>query len=61
MRSMKEAGLKEAQALRRRVGRLRAMERIGEDDHEYIDTRLKAIEARIVQMRETDEYGQEVH
>lgn len=35
------------------------MDRIGQADFEYIDTRLNEVEARIVSMQEFDEYGKE--
>lgn len=60
MNSMKVTGLVQVKALLQRVGRLHAMRRIGEDDHDYISKRLKEVEARIVSMRETDEFGKEV-
>lgn len=59
MRPLKDAGLAEVQALRRRARRQLAMERIGKADFEYIDTRLDEVEARIVSMQEFDEYGKE--
>lgn len=49
---LKTAGLRELTALRRRVARQAAMERIGWDDAKYINTRLDEIEARIIAMRE---------
>lgn len=60
MRPMKEAGIKDVQAVRRRVTRQRAMGRVGQADFEYIDKRLREVEARIASMSETDEYGKEV-
>lgn len=59
-RPLKDAGLREAAALRRRTGRQLALGRILPQDAEYIDTRLKEVEARIVSMHEEDEYGKEV-
>lgn len=60
MRPMKDAGVIEVQALRRRARRLYAMERIDKPDYEYIDKRCDQIEAKIVSMSERDEYGKEV-
>jgi hypothetical protein len=37
------------------------MDRIQRPDFEFIDRRLDEVEARIVSMTETDEYGKEVH
>jgi hypothetical protein len=59
MRPLKDAGLAEVQALRRRTRRQHAMNRIGRADFEYIDSRLDEVEARIVSMQEFDEYGKE--
>lgn len=59
MRPLKDAGLAEVQALRRRARRQHAMERIGQADFEYIDVRLNEVESRIVSMQEFDEYGKE--
>lgn len=59
MRPLKDAGLAEVQALRRRTRRQLAMGRIGKADFEYIDTRLDEVEAKIVSMQEFDEYGKE--
>lgn len=61
MRPMKEAGLKEVSAARRRARKLWSMDRVQRPDFEYIDKRLDEVEARIVSMTETDEYGKEVH
>lgn len=60
MRPMKEAGLKEVQSARGRVRKLWGMGRIGRPDFEYIDRRLDEVEARVVSMHETDEFGREV-
>lgn len=59
MRPLKDAGLAEVQALRRRTRRQLAMSRIGKADFEYIDRRLDEVEAKIVSMQEFDEYGKE--
>ena len=61
MRPMKDAGLKEVRSARSRVRKLWGMERVSRPDFEYIDRRLDEVEARIVSMVETDEYGKEVH
>lgn len=61
MRPMKDVGLREAQQLRKRTRRLWSLGRIGRPDFEYIDKRLDEVEARIVSMSETDEFGKEVH
>jgi hypothetical protein len=58
---MKDAGLKDARAVRSRARKLWGMERISRPDFEYIDKRMDEVEARIVSMTETDEYGKEVH
>lgn len=52
VRAMKTRGLMDVQSLLRRVTRLSALRRIGEEDHEYIASRLKQIEARIIEMTE---------
>lgn len=59
MRPLKDAGLAEVQALRRRARRALAMSRIGKADFQYIDDRLDEVEARIVSMQEFNEYGKE--
>lgn len=61
MLSMKDAGLREARQLRKRVRRLWSLGRIQRPDFEYIDKRLDEVEARVVSMSETDEFGKEVH
>lgn len=61
MRPMKEAGLKEVQQARGRVRKLWGLGRIQRPDFEYIDQRLDEVEARIVEMPETNEFGREVH
>jgi hypothetical protein len=56
MRSMKSLGLEEIQSARRRCSRLYGLGRLGSEDHEFITSRLKEVEARIVSMPEiTDE------
>ena len=59
MRSLKSAGLREVSTLRQRARRLLALGRIFPTDANYIVTRLDEIEARIIQMHETNEYGKE--
>ena len=61
MRPMKDVGLKEVRSARSRARKLWSMERISRPDFEFIDKRLDEVEARIVSMAETDEYGKEVH
>ena len=61
MRPMKDAGLKEVQSARARARKLWGMGRVLRTDFEFIDKRLDEVEARIVSMPETDEYGKEVH
>ncbi len=61
MESIKGRGLdKELRPLMRRVGRAAALERITPVDHEYIVSRLKEVEARVVSMREFNRDGEEV-
>jgi hypothetical protein len=59
MRALKDVGLVEVAALRRRVRRLLAMGRVLPADATYIVERLDQIEARIVTMHEANEYGEE--
>lgn len=61
MRPLKDAGLAEVGALRRRTRRQLALGRVLPADAEYIVRRLDEVEARIVSMQEFDEYGEEVH
>lgn len=61
MRSLKDVGLAEVATLKRRTRRLLALERVGPADAAYITKRLDEIEARIVSMREINEYGEEEH
>jgi hypothetical protein len=49
---LKTAGLRELEALRKRVRRQFAMERITGADAEYILTRLNEVEAYVIKMRE---------
>ena len=60
MRPMKDAGLREVRSARSRVRKLWGMERVSRPDFEFIDKRLDEVEARIVSMVETDEFGKEV-
>lgn len=59
MRPLKTAGMAEVASLRARTRRLFALGRINRPDYKYIDVRLDQIEARIVSMKETNEYGEE--
>lgn len=61
MRSLKDVGVAEVAALRRRTRRLLALGRVLPVDATYIVRRLDEIEARIVQMQEFNEYGEEEH
>lgn len=54
---LKTAGLAELAAIRKRVKRQLAMERIDRADHDYIISRLDEIEARIINMREEGHDG----
>lgn len=61
MRPLKERGLdRELKPLIRRVARAYAMERISTEDYNYINKRLREVEAKIISMPETDETGEEV-
>jgi hypothetical protein len=59
MKAMKSAGMGEVRKLRQRVIRLRAMERVSEEDCKYITRRCDEIEARIASMFEDDPSGRE--
>lgn len=61
MRSLKDVGVEEVRRLRRRTRRLLSLERVLPADAEFIVQRLDEVEARIVQMIETNERGEEVH
>lgn len=61
MRPMKDVGLTEVRSARSRVRKLWGMGRVLRPDFEFIDKRLDEVEARIVAMPETDEFGKEVH
>lgn len=56
MRPVKDAAIKETVALRKRIRRSLALERIGRSDADYIVQRLDEIEARIIVM---PTYGEE--
>lgn len=60
MRPLKDRGMRELGVLKRRAKRANALERISDADFSYINRRLEEVEARIVRMREVDEYGEEV-
>lgn len=55
MRSVKDAGPGEVDALRRRIGRALGKRAITAEDHEFIRTRLDEIEDRIDNMEEEDD------
>lgn len=55
MRSVKDAGPEEVNRIRRRVGRARLWERISQEDHDYIQSRLDEVEARMREMEEEDD------
>ncbi len=55
MRSVKDAGPEEVNRIRRRVGRARLWERISQEDHDYIQTRLDEVEQRMRDMEEEDD------
>jgi hypothetical protein len=55
MRSVKDAGPGEVDALRRRIGRALGKRAISSDDHDFIRTRLDEIDSRIEQMEEEDD------
>jgi hypothetical protein len=56
MKPLKERGVEEARALRKRVVRAHAMGRTGKADTDYLVQRLNEVEARIISMQE---YGEE--
>lgn len=56
MKTLKEKGVEEVKALRRRVIRSQAMGRTGKADTDYLVQRLNEVEARIIAM---PEYGEE--
>lgn len=60
MRPMKTAGINEVRAAKARLLKLYAMERVDRADVDYIGERLMEVEARIINMREISEDGQEV-
>lgn len=57
---MKTAGINEVRAAKARLLKLYAMERVDRADVDYIGERLMEVEARIINMREISEDGQEV-
>jgi hypothetical protein len=59
MRPLKDAGMAEVESLRRRTRRLLGLGRVLPGDADFIVLRLNEIEARIVSMHETNEYGKE--
>jgi len=58
-KSLKEAGMDEVTALRRRVNRQLALNRIGDDDAAFILEHLDKIQERIEYMYEEDLTGRE--
>lgn len=60
MEPLKTRGLQDIAALTRRVRRQRAMSRIDRIDCEYLETRLREMEARIISMKEHDKNQEEV-
>lgn len=56
---MKTRGAEEIAALRRRVRRQFTLGRIRKGDHDYLVGLLNQMEARVVQMYEKDETGEE--
>lgn len=55
MRSVKDAGPEEVNRIRRRVGRALLWERISQEDHDFIRTRLDQVEERMKNMEEEDD------
>lgn len=55
MRSVKDAGPGEVDALRRRIGRALGKRAIRSEDHDFIRTRLDEIDERIESMEEEDD------
>lgn len=49
---MKHNGLDDVNRLQRRARRLYALERISQEDFEYLEKHLQALEQRIIEMRE---------
>ncbi len=58
-RPLKDAGMREVGSLRRRVRRQLALGRVLPQDAAYLIDLLDKVEARIVQMQEFNEFGQE--
>lgn len=59
MRTIKSVGMDDLGRLRRRIQRSHAMNRIGRSDAEYLLSLVNQMEARIVEMRELNEQGEE--
>jgi hypothetical protein len=60
VRPVKVNGAQEIAEFRKRIARAHALGRIGKSDLEYLDQRAREIEARVVEMVELDESGEEV-
>lgn len=60
MRGLKDVGIGELAKVKRRTLRLLALGRILPADAVYITKRIDEVEARIVQMREFNERGEDV-
>lgn len=60
MRGLKDVGIGELAKVKRRTLRLLALGRILPADAMYIINRIDEVEARIVQMREFNERGEDV-
>ena len=60
MRGLKDVGIGELAKFKRRTLRLLALGRILPADAVYITKRIDEVEARIVQMREFNERGEDV-
>lgn len=58
-RSIKSRGLSELRSLRARVLRQHALERISRPDRDWLITHIDELEARIIQMQERNEQGEE--
>lgn len=61
MQALKGRGIQnELRPLIKRVRRARAMGRISQEDHDYINKRLEEVEARIIEMIELGPDGEEL-
>jgi hypothetical protein len=60
MRGLKDVGITEVNKIKRRTLRLLALGRVLPADALYITKRLDEVEAKIVQMREFNERGEDV-